>query len=91
MNLPDITTTAPEGPVVWILSTGEFNEGGRILGVYLDRELARGALVDQAQQLHDRFTISDARQDHDGTLHVEGGCDWITLSPHAVITAAQLT
>lgn len=90
MNLPDISAIASTGPVVWILSTGEFGEGGQILGVYLDRDLARGALTEEAQKLQDRFTISDARQDDDGTLHVEGGCDWIALEPHRVVTTAQL-
>ncbi|MDQ0809838.1 hypothetical protein QFZ63_001552 [Streptomyces sp. B3I7] len=78
------------GAVVWILSAGEMSEGGNILGVYMDRELARGALVAEAQKLHDRFTISDARQESDGSIHVEGGCDWIALEPHAVVTAREL-
>ncbi|MHC3450778.1 hypothetical protein [Streptomyces prasinus] len=81
---------AAQGPVVWILSSGEMSEGGTILGVYMDRDLARGALVTEAQKLHDRFTISDARQEADGSIHVEGGCDWIALEPHAVVTAREL-
>lgn len=81
---------ATAGPVVWILSEGEMHEGGHILGVYLDRDLARGALVTKAQQLNDRFTIRDARQDDDGSIHVEGGCDWIALEPHPVTTALEL-
>lgn len=89
MNLPDIKQTAT-GPVVWILSEGEMHEGGTIVGVYLDRDLARGALAAKAQELNDRFTISDARQDDDGSIHVEGGCDWIALEPHPVVTALEL-
>jgi len=81
---------AGTGPVVWILSAGERDEGGNIIGVYMDRDLARGALVTEAQKLHDRFTISDARQEDDGSIHVEGGCDWIALEPHAVSTAREL-
>lgn len=90
MNLPDIPAAAPTGPVVWILSEGEMYEGGHIIGVYLDRDLARGALTDRAQRLHDRFTIRDARQDDDGAIHVEGGCDWISLVPHPVTTTREL-
>jgi len=90
MNLPAIGSEVLAGPVVWILSTGEFGEGGTIKGVFLDRELARGALVEEAQKLHERFTISDAGQKADGSLFVEGGCDWIALEPHQVTTAAQL-
>jgi hypothetical protein len=90
MNLPDITAPNMKGPVVWILSEGEMHEGGAIVGVYLDRDLARGALTAAAQKLHDRFTIDDARQDDDGSIHVEGGCDWITLEPHPVVTNVQV-
>ncbi|THA29161.1 hypothetical protein E6R18_24940 [Streptomyces sp. A1277] len=90
MNLPDVPADNSTGPVVWILSKGERYEGGWIVGVYLDRDLARGALVTLAQELHDRFEISDARQNDDGSIHVEGGCDWISLVPHPVVTAAQI-
>ncbi|WP_405699100.1 hypothetical protein OG209_05260 [Streptomyces sp. NBC_01383] len=90
MNLPDLITPTASGPVVWILSEGEMHEGGSIVGVYLDRDLARGALAVAAQRLHDRFTIDDARQEGDGSIHVEGGCDWIALEPHRVVTAHEL-
>ncbi|MFE9855568.1 hypothetical protein [Streptomyces sp. NPDC005780] len=90
MNLPDLITPIASGPVVWILSEGEMHEGGNIVDVYLDRNLARGALTDRAQRLHDRFEISDVRQDDDGSVHVEGGCDWISLVPHVVVTAPEL-
>jgi hypothetical protein len=92
VNLPDITSPiSADGPVVWILSKGEMHEGGSIVGVYLDRDLARGALTARAQQLQDRFTISDARQESDGSIHLEGGCDWIALEPHPVVTSLELT
>ncbi|MFI6653238.1 hypothetical protein ACIBI8_37315 [Streptomyces sp. NPDC050529] len=91
MNLPDTNQrTASAGPIVWILSEGAMHEGGSIVGVYLDRDLARGAFVTRAQKLHDRFEISDARQEDDGSIHVEGGCDWIALEPHPVVTAHEL-
>lgn len=79
------------GPVVWILDTGVFGEGGTIRGVYMDRDLARGQFLTEAQQLHDRFTIDDIRQDDDGSIHAEAGCDWLSLTPHPVTTAAQLS
>lgn len=81
----------PTQPVVWILSTGEMHEGGTIVGVYLDRDLARGQFVTEAQKISDRFSIDDIRQDDDGSIHVEGGCDWLSLEPYSVTTAAQLT
>ncbi|MFJ5294491.1 hypothetical protein [Streptomyces sp. NPDC088348] len=84
MNLPDINSQTMTAPTVWILS------GGEIFGVYLDRDLARGALTVKAQELNDRFTIRDARQEDDGSIHVEGGCDWIALEPHPVVTALEL-
>lgn len=79
-----------DGPVVWILSEGEMHEGGTIIGVFLDRDLARGQFVTKAQQIHDRFSIDDIRKDDDGSIHVEGGCDWLSLEPYPVTTAAQL-
>ncbi|WP_432077814.1 hypothetical protein [Streptomyces sp. YPW6] len=90
MNLPDIKQPSTATPTVWILSEGEMHEGGTIVGVYLDRDLARGALTARAQRLHERFTIDDARQDDDGSIHIEGGCDWISLEPHQVVTALEL-
>ncbi|MFB7222429.1 hypothetical protein [Streptomyces sp. NPDC056227] len=86
----NINHAASNQPTVWILSEGVMHEGGTIVGVYLDRDLARGALVTKAQALNDRFTISDAGQDDDGSIHVEGGCDWIALEPHPVVTALGL-
>ncbi|MER6092411.1 hypothetical protein [Streptomyces bluensis] len=83
-------TTTPVGPVVWILSEGELSEGGTVLGVYLDRDLARGDFLAKAQELNDRFSIDDARQDANGGLHITGGCDWISLEPHSVVTAPQI-
>ena len=82
--------SAPTGPTVWILSEGEQHEGGTILGVYLDKDLARGAFLAKAQELQDRFSIDDARQGEDGSLHLYGGCDWIALEPHPVVTALEL-
>lgn len=90
MNLPDLNQPPVTSPTVWILSEGELHEGGTIVGVYLDRDLARGALTERAQELNDRFTIRDAHQNDDGSIHVEGGCDWIALEPHPVVTAQEL-
>jgi hypothetical protein len=75
---------------IWILSKGERHEGGSILGVYADRDLARGAFLTEARILDGMFGISDAQQDDDGALHLEGGCDWVSLEPHAVIDRQQI-
>ncbi len=29
-------------------------------------------------------------QDDDGAVNAEGGCDWVSLEPHPLITATQL-
>jgi hypothetical protein len=36
------------------------------------------------------FAIDDARQDEDGSIHLEAGCDWLALEPHPLITRQQL-
>lgn len=86
----DAEHTAPAGPVVWVLSGGEMYEGGTIHGIYADRDLARGEFTKRAQALQDRFSIDDARQNEDGSIRLSGGCDWIALEPHPLITAAQI-
>jgi hypothetical protein len=62
------------------------HEGGHILGVFLDRDLARGAFTAEAQAISDRFGIDDIQPDADGSIRIEGGCDWVDLIPHAVVT-----
>ncbi|MDX2986532.1 hypothetical protein [Streptomyces caniscabiei] len=89
-KVSDAEHTAPAGHVVWVLSSGEMHEGGTIQGIYTDRVLARGEFTKRAQALQDRFSIDDARQDEDGSIHLSGGCDWIALEPHPLITAVQL-
>jgi hypothetical protein len=77
------------GPVVWILSSGEMHEGGTILGVYATKDTAKGPFVAAAASIP--FDIDKAWQDDDGAVHVEGGCDWVSLEPHSVIAHTQLT
>lgn len=77
------------GPTVWILSKGEMHEGGNILGVYATKDLAKGPFLQAATNIP--FDIDKAWQDTDGAVHVEGGCDWVSLEPHSLITAQQLT
>lgn len=77
------------GPVVWILSSGEDNEGGTVLGVYADRNVAKGPFAEAAHRIP--FDIDGAWQDDDGAVHAHGGCDWVSLEPHPVITQTQLT
>lgn len=82
--------TTPTGPVVWILSKGEMYEGGHIIGVFLDRHLARGAFTTEALTIQNVFSIDNAEQTDDGTIRVEGGCDWLELEPHHVVTAHEI-
>lgn len=75
---------------VWILSKGEMHEGGHVLGVYADRDLARGAFLTEAQEIDRTFGISSADQAADGALELIGGCDWVSLEPHDVITRNEI-
>lgn len=81
--------TAPAGPVVWILSHGEYGEGGTVLGVYASKEAAKGDFVAAAHGIP--FGVDGAWQDDDGAVHAHGGRDWVSLEPHPLITAPQLT
>lgn len=79
------------GPVVWLLESGEMHEGGVVLGVYLDRGLARGRFIAEAQGMGRIFGIDNVDQAMDGGITVEAGCDWLTLTPHTVITTPELS
>jgi hypothetical protein len=79
---------APTGPVVWILSKGEHHEGGSVLGVFAERDLARGQFVIEAQNM--AFAIDDARQEDDGSIHLDAGCDWLALEPHPLTVREEL-
>ena len=82
--------TQQVGPVVWILMQGEMHEGGDIIGVFGDRDLGRGKFIAAAQRIHESFGIADLREEEDGSFHLEGGCDWLSLEPHTVTTAPEL-
>jgi hypothetical protein len=73
---------------VWILSTGEQHEGGRVLGVYADKELAKGQFVTEARNLH--FAVDDAQQDPNGAIHLYAGCDFLSLEPHQLIVRNEI-
>jgi hypothetical protein len=80
-------------PVVWIMETGEIQEGGYIAGVYTDRELARGDFYLMATQMCDRFgeRAPDLAESSDpGRLRVEVHCDWLTLTAWPVTTATAI-
>ena len=85
-----INHTQQTGPVVWILSKGEMHEGGNIIDVYLDRDLAHGDFVEHAKQIHDTFGIDDLEPAEDGSIRLYGGCDWLALEPHTVRTRRAL-
>lgn len=82
--------TAQAAPVVWILSSGEMHEGGRIIGAYLDRDLAAGRFITEAATMGQRFGVDSVEEAMDGGITVESGCDWLTLAPHTVITRTEL-
>lgn len=83
------TTTA--GPVVWILAKGILQEGGEIIDVYLDRELALGDFLTHAAQVaQSNGKIYNPRESDDGALHLSGMDEWLSLEPHAVRTKQAL-
>ena len=80
----------PTGPVVWILTKGEmYNGAGDILGVYWEKDLAKGDFLNAAASIP--FEIDKVWQDNDGAVHVEGHCDFVDLIPHPVVTRDRLT
>ena len=97
VQCPNFQTTAlatasdpPTGPIVWVLATGEDHEGGTVLGVYTSKEAAKGPFVEAGRRIP--FDLDNAWQDDDtGAVHAHGGCDWVSLEPHPLISAQQLT
>jgi hypothetical protein len=80
--------TAPAGPIVWILSSGEDYEGGNVIGVYASKDLAQDDFLTAATKIP--FGIDKAWKDDDEAVHVHGGCDWVSLEPHTVTTQREL-
>lgn len=77
-----------QGPIVWVLSSGEDYEGGTVLGVYASKEAAKGPFVEAASKIP--FDLDEVWQDGDGAVNAHGGCDWVALEPHPLITQAQI-
>lgn len=75
---------------VWIMMKGEFGEGGGVLGVYADRDLAHGQFAIEAGVMDRMFGLRNARQEQDGSLHLEAGCDWLSLEPYDVVTQLEI-
>lgn len=75
--------------VVWVLSSGEDHEGGEVLGVYATKQAAKGPFAQAARSIP--FDLDAAWQDEEtGAVHAHGGCDWVSLEPHQVITRTQI-
>lgn len=77
-------------PEVWIMMRGELNEGGRIVGVYLDKDLAAADFLREAADIDGGRERLAASLDLDGTVYAEGGCDWLDLSRYDVTTRQAL-
>ena len=88
MNDIDVRQQAQQGPIVWVLSKGEDYEGGTVLGVYASKEAAKGPFVEAARSIP--FDLDDAWQDDNGAVNAHGGCDWVSLEPHPLITQTQI-
>jgi hypothetical protein len=79
--------TAGASPAVWILSKGILQEGGEIIDVYLDRTLALGDFLTHAAQItQSNGKIYDPRANDDGSLHLSGMSEWLSLEPYTVRT-----
>lgn len=87
---------------VWILEAGSLAEGDSVLGVYAEQELAHPAFEREARQLlqtaaafHAKFNphkdspVDVAEQDEDGSLRLYAAGDYVTLTPHDVVTSAS--
>ena len=83
---------AATGPVVWSLERGQMFEGGRVLGVSLDHALTAGRFITEAQELDRIFGIGidSVEQAMDGGIEIDNGCDWLSLTPHTVITRNEI-
>lgn len=79
---------ATDGPIVWVLSGGGDHEGGTVLGVYASKNAAKGPFAEAAHSIP--FDLDRAWQDQDGAVHAHGGCDWVSLEPHPLVTRTQI-
>ncbi|MEU2316609.1 hypothetical protein ACFY7X_13510 [Streptomyces althioticus] len=85
---PSSQTQQPARPVVWVLSKGEDHEGGDVLGVYASKDIAKGPFAEAARSIP--FDLDGAWQDETGAVHAHGGCDWVSLVPHALVTQLEV-
>jgi len=68
---------------VWLVEGGEDHEGGMVIGVYADRELAVTRFRAHARDMaFGPGKVTDLP--HDG-LRAHSGCDWLELVAHDVI------
>jgi hypothetical protein len=87
---------------VWIMETGSAHEGGNVQGVYAAPELAYPDFEREARQLlqmaaafnatfnpHRGSPIDVAEKGDDGSLRLQAAGDYITLTPHNVVVAAD--
>lgn len=70
---------------VWVMERGEKYEGGRVVGIYATRDMARADVLDGMKDLaRFRDAAGRAEVEADGSLYMESGCDWLTLTPYEV-------
>jgi hypothetical protein len=90
------------GMQVWIMEAGSAHEGGNILGVYAVPELAYPDFEREASRLletaaafnakfnpHKDSPVDVAERGEDGSLQLYAAGDYVTLTPHEVVTAAS--
>lgn len=79
---------------VWVFMKGQFNEGGQIVDLYMDKDLAFEDFRKQIQDAEDRFGDADglrSRGGDDGSVFFTAGSEWYHLYPRAVRTRNAVT
>jgi hypothetical protein len=81
----------PSEPSVWVLEKGDRYEGGGVIGIYTDRDLAKNDVVELAtamDALHRRVygTGVDVSVEADGTINIASKAEWLSLAPRALVT-----
>lgn len=74
----------------WVLMKGELCEGGKLIGLYATRELARDDFLAEVKDATRLSEIRQVYQESEDDIEVEVGCDWIRLTLWEVKTTPEL-
>lgn len=81
----------PAEPTVWVLEKGDKYEGGGVIGIYADRDLAKDDLVETATAMDVLYrrvygTGVSVSVEADGTINIASKSEWLSLTPRALVT-----